>query len=71
MKANELKKESISIEDIYKSISDMSAFKHYKHFIPHHIYVSEQVKLQLIEDGFKVYKSDWDGVIKDCLIIEW
>jgi len=71
MRANELKKESISIEDIYEAICNANTFKQYKHFIPHHIYVSEQVKLRLIEDGFKVYKSDWDGVTKECLIIEW
>lgn len=71
MKAKDLKKESEVIENIYKAISEANANGYYKHFIPHFVYVSESVKMQLIDDGYKVYKGDWDGITKDCLIIEW
>lgn len=71
MKASELKKESEVIENIYTRISEANASGHYKHFIPHFVYVSDFVILQLIADGYKVYKGAWDGVITNCTIIEW
>ena len=71
MKAQELKKESEVIENIYKSISEANSRGAFKHAIPHYIYVSDKVKLQLIEDGFKVYKGDWDSIMINSLIIEW
>ena len=71
MKAKDLKKESEVIENIYKAISDANSRGFFKHFIPHWIYVSEEVKMQLIEDGFKLYKGNWDFGMTDCLIIEW
>lgn len=71
MKASSLKKETEVIENIYKAISESNANGRFKHFIPHDVYVSDEVRLQLIDDGFKVYKGDWDGVMTNCLIIEW
>ena len=71
MKASELKKESEVIENISKYISEANAHGRFKCYIPHDVYVNESVKLQLIEDGFKVYKGDWDGMMTNCLIIEW
>ena len=71
MKAKHLRKQSEAIENIYKQISEANAHGQFKHFIPHFIYVSEEVKSQLIEDGYKVYKGDWDGHMTNCLIIEW
>jgi hypothetical protein len=73
MKANNLTKTSITAEEIYEGIDSQlknnpSCFKHY---IPHFLYVSDEVKLQLIDDGFKVYKGAWDGIQNDGLIIEW
>lgn len=71
MKAKSLTKTSVSVENIYKGISEANANNRFKHFIPHDVYVSDEVRLKLIDDGFKVHKGDWDGVMKDCLIIEW
>jgi hypothetical protein len=71
MKAKELKKESMTIDEIYERISDANSMKHFKYFIPHFVYTTESVTMQLIEDGFKVYRGAWDGGMTDCLIIEW
>lgn len=73
IKATDLVKKSISTEQIYRNIQTMvnSNPEQYKHFIPNNIYVSDEVRLQLLNDGFKVYRGDWDGIMKDCLIIEW
>lgn len=71
MEAKDLIKKAISIESIYEHISDANINGHFKVFIPHYVYVEEKDKLQLIEDGFKVYNGDWDGVIVNALIIEW
>ena len=71
MKAKHLKKQTEVIENIYKAISEANASGRFKHFIPHFIYVDEKVKSQLIEEGYKVYKGDWDAHMIDCLIIEW
>lgn len=43
----------------------------YKIFLSHSQCISDEVKLKLIADGFKVYIGDWDGIIKNALIIEW
>jgi len=71
MKAKELSKSSEVIENIYKIISEANARGEFKIFIPHFVYVEENLKLKLIDDGYKVYKGDWDGIMKDVLIIEW
>lgn len=31
----------------------------------------DKKKVSVSNDGFKVYVGDWDGIIKNCLIIEW
>ena len=71
MKASELKKESLSVEDIYESIQNHVNINKasYKYIIPHFIYVSDEVKLRLINDGFKLYKGNYG--IDEGLIIEW
>jgi len=66
-----IKKVGEPIEKIYKRISDANSNNEFKTFIPHFIYVTDEVRLQLVENGFKVCKGSWDGVITDCLIIEW
>lgn len=71
MKAKEIIKQSEVIENIYNAISHANSIGQFKHFIPHYIYVSDAVKLQLIEDGYKLYNGEWDGVMNNCLIIEW
>ena len=71
MKASDLKKTSQTIESIYKKISEANSLGDFKIFIPHFIFIEENLKIKLIEDGFKIYKDDWDGIITNCLIIEW
>lgn len=71
MKASSLKKESEVIENIYEAISQANAEGRFKYFIPHDVYVSDEVRLQLIEDGYKVCRGDWNGIMTNCLIIEW
>jgi len=71
MKATDLKPNYVNIEDIYKIIESINGRGEFKHFIPNHVRVSDETKLQLIKDGFKVYNSNYDGIIIDALIIEW
>jgi hypothetical protein len=73
MKANDLPKVSLTLDEIYESIkSDMTHNKNtFKHQIPHWIYVCDEVKSRLISDGFKVYIGNWDGILNNSLIIEW
>lgn len=74
-KASQITKESLTIEDIEKKISDIEANPYekglFKIFFPHWVYISNDVKLKLMEAGYKVYTADWDGVMKDAFIIEW
>ena len=70
MKASELVKNGVKIEDIYNSIEHQNKIGEFKIFYPHFVYVSDEVVKQLIEDGFKVSKGEWfRGEIG--LIIEW
>jgi len=71
MKANSLVKKSVKIEDVYSSIETANEYGGFKHFIPSNLYVSDEVRLKLMADGFKVYIGDWDGVMLNVLIIEW
>lgn len=70
MKANARIKESLSLVFIYKELETVPK-NVFKHFIPHFIYVSETVKSELLNDGYKLSYGDWDGHIKNALIIEW
>ena len=70
MKAKELVKNSVKIEDIYLNIEERNKMGEYKIFYPYYVYISNEVIMQLIEDGFKVSKGEWfKGQIG--LIIEW
>lgn len=73
MKAQELKKQSITIEKIYDEIQELNKNNPEinKKFIPHFVYVSESVKEKLMQDGFDLTIGDWDGQMKNCLIIKW
>ncbi len=71
MRAKSLQKKSTPIEEIYKWIESSNNVGDFKIFIPHFKHVDESVRLQLIEDGFKIYRGDWDGITTNALIIEW
>lgn len=71
MKAKDLIKKEIDLKVIYENIKSQNEYGCFKIFIPNDRYFSEKSKLELIENGFKVYKGDWDGVMKDVYIIEW
>ena len=71
MKASELEKRYVDIDEIYKRIEFANARSQFKIFFRHSTCVSQDTKQQLIENGFKVYPGDWDGIEKNCLIIEW
>jgi len=71
MKANELDKKSIKIEEVYKNIQGANESHGFKIFYPHCVYVEEKVIMQLVSDGFKVYRGTWDAFTTDVLIIEW
>jgi len=71
LKAKDLVKKEMDLKLIYERIKDGNEYGAYKIFIPHDRYFSEKAKLELMENGFKVYKGDWDGIAKDVYIIEW
>ena len=71
LKAKDLVKVDKTLEKIYDNIKQENEYGNYKIFIHANRYFSEKSKLELIENGFKVYKGDWDGVMKDVYIIEW
>lgn len=70
MKASDLVKKEMTIKDLYESIQMSNEQGSFKYFIPHYMYVSENTKLKLIEDGFKVCSGSWIGG-DEGLIIEW
>lgn len=69
MKASELKKVGISIDKIHEDIEFANKNGNYKIFYMHCTYISDRIKLQLIEEGFKVYKGMIHG--DEATIIEW
>tara|TARA_R110001606_G_C15140160_1_gene624448 strand:+ start:304 stop:531 length:228 start_codon:yes stop_codon:yes gene_type:complete len=75
MKANDLEKISIDIEGIYESIENEVKINPsiYKYGIGDSIFVSDEVKAQLMQDGFKISKGHYDfqGFSGFGLIIEW
>jgi hypothetical protein len=70
MKAKSLKKVPEVIENIYNQISEANANNQFKCLIPHFVYVTDETRLQLIKDGYKVYEGNWDTMMTG-LIIEW
>lgn len=71
MKAKSLLRKSAPIELIYEDILRADENGHFKQFVPHFIHVKDEIISQLIKDGFKVYRGDWDMQMINCLIIEW
>ena len=70
MKAKDLIKKTLSIEEVYKHIEQDNKDGQYKSFIPHFMCVEDNIVNQLINDGFKVSKGEW--MRGDYgLIIEW
>lgn len=71
MKASSLVKKDTDLKEIYSDIENANNNGHFKIPIPHNRVFSDSAKMELIENGFKVYKGSWDGVLIDCYIIEW
>ena len=69
-KASDLKKRSLSKEDIYDVIANLNNTPTFKHVIPPDMYVSEEVIMSIINDGFKVYKGNIFN-FDQAWIIEW
>lgn len=69
MKAKDLIKKGMSIDKIYKDIEDKNNDGCCMLFIPKDMYVTDNVKLQLIEDGFSVRIGEFFRT--EGLIIEW
>lgn len=70
MKARELEKHSPSLDLLYESIEEANKRNEYKIFFPHWVYFSDERKLELMRQGFKVYQGEW--LRGDYgLIIEW
>lgn len=72
MKASDLIKKSLKATDIFTEISKTieNNPNHYKHFIPHFIYISNDEQVELSKMGFKVTHGEWfRGDFG--LIIEW
>ena len=71
MKANTLIKKTILIKDIYENIQRSNdEYNQNMVYYPSMIYISDEIKLELMSNGFKVYTGDVD-VVRGCLIIEW
>lgn len=70
MKARELEKHSPSLDQIYTIIGEANKRNEYKIFFPHWVYFSDECKLELMRQGFKVYQGEW--LRRNYgLIIEW
>lgn len=59
MEAKSLAKTSPSLDDIYANIECANKRHEYKVYYPHFIYFSDELKLELIRKGFKVYLGEW------------
>ena len=70
MEARELEKNSPSLDQIYNAIKEANKQNEYKIFFPHWVCFSDECKLELMRQGFKVYQGEW--LRGDYgLIIEW
>ena len=66
MKASELNKKSILIDTLYEHIKMDNEDNRHKHVTPFGVYISEEVKNELMRNGFKL---TFDSM--GSLIIEW
>ena len=71
IKAKDLSKKGISIEQLEGIIKEADSKGENRFFLYPAVLFTDEVKMKLIENGFKVYKGDWDGIMKDVFIIEW
>lgn len=71
MKASDLSKRYLLSDKIFDDIKKANDEGSFKIFYPHWVSIDDSTKLKLIENGFKVYTGQWDGIITDTLIIEW
>lgn len=58
MKARELEKNSPSLDLIYNAIKEANKRNEYKIFFPHWVYLSDECKLELMRQGFKLYQGE-------------
>jgi len=70
MRADTLIKKSQTIEEIYESIKMQNEHGNFKMSFPNSMYVSDEIKLELMREGYKVSIGDIGMGSKD-LIIEW
>lgn len=72
MKATEAKSitKLLTIEEVFKWIESAAKAGHNKYFIPHMMYVPDDIKLKLGVLGYKIYHRT-DSIGMDCIIIEW
>ena len=70
MKAKDLIKKPLDYETVIKEIEQCNERGQYKHFIPHFMLISDDLKYKLIDSGFKVSKGVW-MMSDEGLIIEW
>jgi len=72
-KAHERKKTTLPTSEIEKKIDEIEKNNLYQNkiFIEPFYSVSDETKLEFINAGYKVYFGDWDGIMRNVLIIEW
>ena len=71
MKSNELEKKYIPLEAIYDLVKRANDEGDYRTFILPHKRVKESTIMELITNGFKIYKGNFDDRFRDVTIIEW
>ncbi len=69
-KASDLTKRSLSKEDVYGAIAQFNNTPTFKHVIPPDFYISEEVIVSIMRDGFKAYKGKMFN-FEEVWIIEW
>ena len=69
-KASDLTKRSLSKEEVYEFIAGFNNTSTFRHVIPPDFYISEEVIVSIMRDGFKAYKGKMHG-FEEAWIIEW
>ena len=54
-----------------KLIEEANSRGEFKTFLPHFVNINNNIMLQLMDEGFKVYYGEWGANMGSCLIIEW
>ncbi len=71
MKANDLKKNSIAVGDIYERIEEANKNNECMVAYPQTMHVSAEVIYILMGNGFKISRRDFDHGMLNALVIEW